>query len=316
VLLFIPWQYHLESLQDAASGSKTYPDPKSRYAPLSRFALKWLPTSPPIMKMSLWTRVHGRLAVVFLVALLNWCSFQAWIYWVTLYYQNYVGFSPLRTVVRLVPMFVTGIACNAFVALFVDHIPMTILVACGTTLTGCASLLFAIINPNAVYWAFGFPSAIIAVVGADFVFACGTMYVAKNCLPHEQSVGGAVFQTMTQIGTALGVTVSTVVYDRVLESRAADNGISISNSTAANEPGWLTIPAYRAAFWSNFAFGMCACSLTIIFLRVGVIGHRPPPQTLKEDVEEQRTATNSVRESDVEREKENKVEVEKGNSDN
>lgn len=66
-------------------------------------------------------------------------------------------------------------------------------------LTGVANLLFAVINPEATYWAFGFPAAILSVFGADFVFASGTLFVAKVCLPHEQSVGGALFQTMTQV---------------------------------------------------------------------------------------------------------------------
>ncbi|KAF9077668.1 putative efflux transporter [Rhodocollybia butyracea] len=291
VILFLVWQYHLERVQDAAARTRDYPSSGSRYASLSHLALRWIPTPPPIMKMSLWTRAHGGVAVVFCVAFLNWCCFQGWIYWVVLYYQNYVGYSALRCVVRLLPMIFTGLACNAFIALFVNHIPMTILVACGTALTACAALLFALINPNAVYWAFGFPSAIIAVVGADFVFACGTMYVAKKCLPHEQSVGGAVFQTMTQLGTALGVTVSTVVFDRVLESREADNGFNVDNSTASTEPQWLTFPAYKAAMWTCFAFGMCACFLTIIFLRVGVIGHGDAtPAEVPEDVEEQKNS--------------------------
>ena len=69
----------------------------------------------------------------------------------------------------------------------------------GMALTGVSNLLFAVINPNAVYWAFGFPAAILSVFGADFVFAAGTLFVAKVCLPHEQSVGGALFQTMTQV---------------------------------------------------------------------------------------------------------------------
>ncbi|KAF9077673.1 hypothetical protein BDP27DRAFT_1441720 [Rhodocollybia butyracea] len=159
-----------------------------------------------------------------------------------------------------------------FLAQRVSFFYSNVFAACGTALTACAALLLALINPNAVYWAFGFPSAIIAVVGADFVFACGTMYVAKKCLPHEQSVGGAVFQTMTQLGTALGVTVSTVVFDRVLESREVDDGFNVDNSTASTEPQWLTFPAYKAAMWTCFAFGMCACFLTI-FLRVGVIEH-------------------------------------------
>ena len=55
------------------------------------------------------------------------------------------------------------------------------------------------INVSSPYWAFGFPSAILSVFGADFVFAAGTLFVAKISLPHEQSLAGALFQTMTQV---------------------------------------------------------------------------------------------------------------------
>ena len=89
---------------------------------------------------------------------------------------------------------------------YVDHLIILIeglmffiTIALGTALTSSASLLFAIIDPDAVYWAYGFPAAITAVVGADFVFAGGTLFIAKVSLPHEQSVAGAVFQCMTQV---------------------------------------------------------------------------------------------------------------------
>ena len=49
------------------------------------------------------------------------------------------------------------------------------------------------------YWAFGFPAATIVVVGADFVYAAGTLFIAKISLPHEQSLAGGLFQTMTQV---------------------------------------------------------------------------------------------------------------------
>jgi hypothetical protein len=73
----------------------------------------------------------------------------------------------------------------------------------GTTLTGVANLLFAVIDVSKSYWAFGFPASIVAVFGADFVFAAGTLFVAKISLPHEQSLAGALFQTMTQVRAVL-----------------------------------------------------------------------------------------------------------------
>jgi hypothetical protein len=69
----------------------------------------------------------------------------------------------------------------------------------GTSLTASANIFFAVVKPSQTYWAYGLPSAILSVFGADFVFSAGTLFIAKVALPHEQSVAGALFQTMTQV---------------------------------------------------------------------------------------------------------------------
>lgn len=69
-------------------------------------------------------------------------------------------------------------------------------------MTAVANLLFAVINVNAVYWAFGFPAAIVVVFGADFVMAAGSLFVAKFSPDEDQSVSGAVLQTMMQVRTS------------------------------------------------------------------------------------------------------------------
>lgn len=69
----------------------------------------------------------------------------------------------------------------------------------GTTCTASANIFFAVVKPSESYWAYGLPSAILSVFGADFVFSAGTLFIAKVALPHEQSVAGALFQTMTQV---------------------------------------------------------------------------------------------------------------------
>ncbi len=114
-------------------------------------------------------------------------------------------------------MFVTGIILNTIIVLIIARVPIVWILgksdrwafclltylpsfqASGTLATGCASLFFALIDPNASYWRFGFPSAILSVFGADFVFASGTIFVAKIVEPNEQSLSGALFQTMNQV---------------------------------------------------------------------------------------------------------------------
>jgi hypothetical protein len=128
----------------------------------------------------------------------------------------------------------------------------------GTLLTGCANVYFAAIDPSAPYWALGFPSACLIVLGADFTFASGTMFISKVSLPSEQSVAGALFQAMTQIGSAIGLSVSTIVFNGVLRAQSSRLGVAVDQEGDAPQASQLK--AYQAAMWTGFAFGiLCGC---------------------------------------------------------
>jgi hypothetical protein len=133
------------------------------------------------------------------------------------------------------------------------------LAAIGTLLTGCANIYFAVIDPSASYWVSGFPSACLVVLGADFTFASGTMFVSKVSLPSEQSVAGALFQAMTQIGSAIGLSVSTIVFNGVLKTQSSLLGVPAEQG-GNGVPLAAQLKAYQAAMWTGFAFGIfCGC---------------------------------------------------------
>ena len=74
-----------------------------------------------------------------------------------------------------------------------------------------------------------------------------------------------------QLGNAVGITVSTVVFRSV--------GSKI-------RPGEDTLLMYRAALWTCFAFGIIEIILVIVFFRgVGVVGHRAPKPTSVSETE-------------------------------
>ncbi|EJD06323.1 MFS general substrate transporter [Fomitiporia mediterranea MF3/22] len=232
---------------------------------------------PPLMKLSMWTRANGKFAATQIIAFLEWASFLAWQFWAQLFYQDYQHLDPVLTSIRLLPMFVVGIACNVFVAAVVGRIPLVVLTVAGTLLTSTAGLLFALIDPNAPYWAFGFPAAILSVFGADFVFACGTIFVAKISLPHEQSLAGGLFQTLTQLGTALGLATTTIVHNTVLRDNVQEPIVDAE------------LEAYKAAQWMTFGFGAAGAVIALLFLRgVGPVGNRKPmkgPEPVSENGE-------------------------------
>lgn len=47
---------------------------------------------------------------------------------VQLYYQNYLGLTPVLTMLRFIPMFVMGCLCNVFVAMVVARLPLVVFV--------------------------------------------------------------------------------------------------------------------------------------------------------------------------------------------
>ncbi|KAJ8074009.1 hypothetical protein PM082_012299 [Marasmius tenuissimus] len=253
IVVFVFWQWFLEQIQDAR-----------RSPPRSA----WIPTPPPLMRVSLWSRANGKVAVAMAIQFLLSCGFLGWQYWTVLFYQNYQHYDAVGTVTRLIPSFVSGILCNVVVALVISRLPLVALMAVGTIGSSVACLLLAVIDVDATYWAFGFPAAVLAVLGADFVMASGTLFIAKVTPPHEQSVAGAVFQCMQQLGTSIGISIGTVVFNRLLISNTGSN-----NPEEAPRPEVLK--SYRAAQWTNFAFAISAALLAILFLRnVGIVGHR------------------------------------------
>ncbi|KAG6844857.1 hypothetical protein H0H87_003100 [Tephrocybe sp. NHM501043] len=260
IVVFLFWQLHLERIQDQREAQSKNVHDSVVASQLPAITRSWL-SPPPLMKVSLWGRAKGRFAVMMCIAFMTWCSFLSWNFWAQLYYQNYRGYSPILTVIRFLPMFVSGIICNIVVAAIISYVPILYLVSFGTIGTSLAALLFAIIDPNVTYWAYGFPAAVISVFGADFVFASGTLFIAKVSLPHEQSLAGALFQTMTQLGTSLGVTVTTVIFNRITLQRA---GI---------EAGSPPLFSYQAAQW-------------------GIVGHRKQDIGQSEDTQPETATSN------------------------
>lgn len=252
------WQYYLERRLENTDLART----------------RW--TAPPLMKLSMWTYAHGRFAVMQIIACINWAAFSCWLVWVQLYYQTYLNLSPIHTMLRILPMFFSGIVANIIIALIIGRIEVVYIVgalfasllrlrpdltvslffsAAGTLLTGCANIYFAVIDPSTSYWASGFPSACFVVLGADFTFASGTIFISKVSPPSEQSVAGALFQAMTQIGSAIGLSVSTIVFNGVLRAQSSSLGIPLGQGSD-DEPPAAQLKAYRAAMWTGFAFGM------------------------------------------------------------
>lgn len=119
---------------------------------------------------------------IILVMLFGYGSFGTGVFWISLYMQNVLGYSPLTVAVHLIPQAVTGVIANAFAGLVLHRINNKVLMGISSVSYLAAALLLSLMKGDNVYWAFIFPALILAVIGADLQFN-----IANVSCPHSHS---------------------------------------------------------------------------------------------------------------------------------
>ncbi|EJU05211.1 hypothetical protein DACRYDRAFT_86362 [Dacryopinax primogenitus] len=229
-------------------------------------------TLPPLIRLNIFKRGQGKLAAILLVAFLIMGAFSSWQYWATLYYQDYKQFAPIDTTIRFIPMQIVGISINVLFALVAAHVSGYVLIVVGCCGTAIACLLFAIIDPNDSYWAYGFPAAVLDVFGADTTMGGGALFVAKVALLEEQSLAGGVFNTIITLGVSFTTTVTTIVYDTAVREEMSSMGLTL-NADGSNASPDAALFGYQRAQWACFGFAAGAAMVALVLLRgIGVIG--------------------------------------------
>ena len=99
----------------------------------------------------------------------------------------------------------------------------------------------------------------------DVLLTIGLIIVTEAFPDDRQSIAGAVFNTTSQFGTSLGLTIMQVI------------STLVTNTHADTKPSQALLQGYRASFWTMFAF-MLTCTM------IGAIGLRKTGKVgLKQD---------------------------------
>ncbi|KAL1410774.1 hypothetical protein Q8F55_001716 [Vanrija albida] len=217
-------------------------------------------TRPPLMSLGLWTRSRGKLAATYAIGCITWIGFIPIFYNATLWYQQVQGTGVIGAMLRFLPCTVSGIICNIIVAKIIHIFNNQLLICIGIGATGIANVLMAVCKPESIYWAEAFNAMWLGVLGADFLMAVGSIFVSTLALPEEQSVAGALFQTMVQLGGAVGLAFASVIATN-LQSKHLDKGKSAFDSL---------VYGLHGAFW--FAAATCFAALLIAAVMLRGLG--------------------------------------------
>ncbi|WRT66880.1 uncharacterized protein IL334_003843 [Kwoniella shivajii] len=206
---------------------------------------------PPIVRLSIFTRHKWRVTAILGIAFFDWMGICGWVYLTSVYYQDLLGYSPLKNALYILPAPVTGIICCYLVTLLAPRVSAPILLALGGIATGLANCLFAIQSPDTLYWKNEFFGAILQPFGGDLTIPIGSVMISNLCDDDEQSIAGALFQVSLQIAGTVDLCLSSLIQTQVESIHGLLQGL-------------------RVALWFNSA--CCWFVLVIIFLAFRKVG--------------------------------------------
>lgn len=218
---------------------------------------------PALIPNSLWKkRAFTSICVIVLLsnAVMNCMELFS-----SLFFQEVQGHSPLQASLRILPNMLLGIALNFLTGYFVNKVPAIYAVLISSVLCAGSPLLMAVIDPEWSYWKDAFFAQLLSPISADILFTIGILVVSEVFPEDTQALAGAVFNTLAQLGTSIGLTVTSVISDNVSD----DSRFRHKDSAAALMEG------YRATFWTLFAWMATACFVGGYGLRkIGKIGQK------------------------------------------
>lgn len=132
--------------------------------------------------------------------------------------------------------------------LLLHKIPGTILLFVTCIAIILASLLFAIMPPGAIYWAYVFPAMLCATIAIDLIFNVANIFLSTQLPSHQQGLAGALANVLLQLSIAL-----LLGFADIVSSSTSSQGLRQS---------------YRNAFWFELACGCMALAIFIAFVRV------------------------------------------------
>jgi EmrB/QacA subfamily drug resistance transporter len=213
-------------------------------------------------------------AASFLAMMLAPAAMFAMFFFLSLFIQQIVGYSPLRAGFAFLP-FSFGIVIGAGLASnLVSRIDPRYLAGLGTLLASFSLFMFSRLSiddsPGAVvaalaqgntagsdvnYWTSILPWIVTMSIGMGLTFVPLTLTAVHHVKAADSGIGSGVLNTMQQVGGALGLATLSTVSLHYVNSSAADIGPDLAQATqAAGIDGSAQVPGTSLSFLEAAGF--------------------------------------------------------------
>jgi MFS family permease len=129
----------------------------------------------------------------------------------TLYMQQVLHYSALKTGIAYIALTVTTIAFSAVAQALVTKLGVRIVLPVGLGLSTVALVLFAQLPVDGHYFSDLFPGFVISGLGLAFVFIPVSIGALTGVRPADAGIASGLISTSQQIGGAIGVAAATTI---------------------------------------------------------------------------------------------------------
>lgn len=145
------------------------------------------------------------------------CTMFSMFFFLTLYVQNVLGYSPVKTGLSFLPItFIIGVT-SAIVASFVGKIGYKPPMVVGPLILSFGLYLLShLLKVDGNYWHNVFPGLAICAFGMGLTFVSGTLAATSGVPKHFSGLASGVLNTSQQVGGAIGLAIlSAVAYSTI-----------------------------------------------------------------------------------------------------
>jgi EmrB/QacA subfamily drug resistance transporter len=188
-------------------------------------------------------------------------------FFISLYVQNVLGFSPVKTGLSFLPVpFVIGIVA-ASMSKIVGKVGYRIPMITGALFAITGLFYLSHIHVGGDYWTSVLPGLIIMGIGMGQIFVAVTIAATAGVPHHESGLASGLLNTSQQIGGAIGLAVLTGVATAGAKSFVAAASHPTSVATAQKLATGAQVHGFRNALLTATFFPLITAVVAIFFIR-------------------------------------------------
>ncbi len=186
------------------------------------------------------------------------CTMFSMFFFLTLYVQNILGYSPVKTGLSFLPTtFIIGIM-SAVVSKLVGRIGYKPPMTAGPFVLACGLFILShTVKVGGTYWTSVFPGLSTCAAGMGLTFVSGTLAATSGIPKHFAGLASGILNTSQQVGGAIGLAIlSAVAYSTIK-----------SDMVTGSMPAAAQVHGYRSALQVGFGLALAAVVVVAVIVR-------------------------------------------------